>query len=426
MVKDNQYRSDAASTFDRRTFLQASSGALAGMAATGLVSADDGDHRVEGDVPYPDHSKLLVDDSLTSLTPQYDLLTLDKKRLLDLTEKAGMREQGETEAKDALKDLWRTYPVRKVRDGDDFVFTLAEDRAKASTAAEEKTERFGVAARAVGRGFAKENGNRKQVDAQWYGSMHREMTRHTVENEFDLYSWEEDDIVGASPTPDSNPCNDCGPVVESADWPDWVKDAIKKGLNEFAHHYGHYYDPNQYTVDLGYGVTISFEGLGGAPWFCEHEMGLAEENSYTSQREHLGRALHYVQDVSVPLHSGMGLEQMNLELDCDWSGCGVIDPYYDLHYSYEEWVKNNFTSGENFVDDYDSMLAWNGDPSDCVYEVAESGNSYSYEVFHLVKENGTDFGSWNSTDYNDLVEATANPISHAGGYTHALIDQIYG
>ncbi|WP_276299895.1 hypothetical protein [Halorussus lipolyticus] len=424
MVDSEKSGAGAGSNLNRRTFLKASSGAIVGLSATGLASAGDSDQRVEGEVPYPDHSKLLVDDSLTSLTTQYDLLTLDKKRLQTLVEKAGLRESSETEAKDALKDLWQKYPVRKVREGNDFVFTLAEERSNGAVSKEE-TDQFTTAASAVNRGFGKENGNRNGIDAQWYGSMHKDMTRHTLENEFDLYSYEEDDIVEASPTPDSNPCNGCGQLVESADWPDWVKDGIKKGLNEFAHHYGHYYDPNQYTVDLGYGITITFNGLGGAPWFCDYEMGEAKNTSYSTKREHLGRALHYVQDVSVPLHSGMGLEQMNFEIDCDFDGCEVLDPYYDLHYSYEEWVKNNFTSGENFVDDYDSMLAWNDDPWDCVYEVADSGNSYSYEVFHLVKENGTNFDSWNSTDYNDLVEATANPVSHAGGYTHALIDQIY-
>lgn len=409
----------------RRTVLKATSGALAGIGLSGMVSAsDDAENRVEGEVPYPDHSKLLVDDSLTSLTTQYDLLTLNENRLQELVGKAGMREESEREARDALKDLWKKYPVRKARDGDDFVFTLAKDRAKGRVSKQE-TDQFTAAGKAVARGFAKESDGRKEIGTQWYGSTHKDMTQFTLENHFDLYDFREEDIVEASPQPDTDPCDCSPPVFDWSDMPDWIADAIKKGLNEFAHHYGHYYDPDAYTVDLCCGITIEFGGLGGAPEFCEYEMGKAKDTTYSTKREHLGRALHYVQDVSVPLHSGMGLEQMNFELDCDWDGCEVIDPYYDLHYSYEQWVRDNFTSGENLVDEYDRMLAWNSDPSDCVYQVADSGSSYSYEVFHLVKENGTDIENWNSSPYNDLVEATSNPLAHAGGYTHALIDQIY-
>ncbi len=336
-----------------------------------------------------------------------------------------MRTQQERDAKAALKNLWKKYPVRKERDGNDFVFTLANERAKGGVTDTERDE-FSTAGKAVAHGFAKENGNRKQISAEWYGSTHKDMTRWTLEKNFDLYDYEVDDIVEYSPKPDTDPCPCDYSVFDSKDMPDWIADAIKTGLNEFAHHYGHYYDPDAYTVDLCCGITISFGGMGGAPEFCEYEMAEAENHSYSSQREHLGRALHYVQDVSVPLHAGMALEQMNFEIDCDWDGCEVIDPYYDLHYEYEKWVRENFHSGENLVDDYDSLWAWNSDPSDCVYQVAAEATDQAYEVFHLMKENGTDIGSWNSTDYNDLVEATANPVFHAGAYTHALVDQIYG
>ncbi|USZ69441.1 hypothetical protein NGM10_06825 [Halorussus salilacus] len=426
MVENNPDHSDDVSNLGRRTVLKATSGALVGVGLGGVASASgDGknDERVEGEVPYPDHSKLLVDDSLTSLTPRYHLLTVDEDRLLELVEAAKLDEADEQEARDSLKDLWSTYEVRKVRDGKDFVLTLDDDGPSA-LGGKDEAEKFSTAGEAVSFGFAKRNGGRNEIGAQWYGSTHKTMTRDVLESHFDLYSYEEDDIVEYSPKPDTNPCDGCGQWVESADWPSWVKDAVKKGLNEFAHHYGHYYDPNHYTVDLGYGITIEFNGLGGAPWFCEYEMGEAEDTSYSTQREHLGRAIHYVQDVSVPLHSGMGIEQMNLELDCDFDGCEVLDPYYDLHYSYEEWVKNNLTSGENFLDDC-TMIAYNNDPFDCVENVADEGNSYAYEVFHLVKENGTDFDSWSSTDYDDLVEATANSLSHGYGYTHALVEQLY-
>ncbi|WP_132058089.1 phospholipase C/P1 nuclease family protein [Halorussus amylolyticus] len=427
MVRDHSNRSKDASNVGRRTVLKATSGALVGVGLSGLAgtSAANGqsENRVEGEVPYPDHSKLLVDDSLTSLTPQYDLLTLDEDRLLELVEQAKMDESAEREARDTLKDLWRKYDVRKVRDGKDFVFTLADDGPQA-LASSDDADQFSNAGEAVAVGFAEENGGKDEIDAQWYGSTHEAMTEDVLDSHFDLYSYEVDDIVGHSPDPDVDPCNGCGQLVESADWPNWVKDKIKEGLNAFAHYFGHYYDPNSYTVNLGYNTTIEFDGLGGAPWFCAYEMGKAEDESYSDRREHLGRAIHYVQDVSVPLHAGMGLEQMNFDIHCDSDGCGVIDPYFDLHSGYEEWVKNNFTSGENFLDDC-TMVSYNNDPFDCVSQVADEANSYSYEVFHRVKENGTDIDSWDSSDYNDIVEASANSLTYGYSYTHALIEQLY-
>lgn len=414
---------------DRRTFLKVSSGAAVGVGVTaggaGHVAASDGrggpGDTVEGELPHPDRGRLRVDESVRSITPHYYLLTLDKDRVLDLVGKSEGDGKKQTEIRDFLKDAWREYPVRRGRDGDDTVLSLATERSKG--AIESEDEKFSGAAKALGRGYAAESDD---ASAQWNGSNHNDMSEKVCEW-FDLYNYEISDVASHADDPDSDPCQGCSADVFPGSWamPGWVKNKIEQGLNEFAHHFGHYYDPNYYSYTMA-GISIEFDGIGGAPWFCGYEMGQAQDGSFSTEREHLGRATHYVQDVAVPLHSGMGVEQMNLGLHCDWNGCAAIDPYYDEHFGYENYVSRNLTSGESFLDEFGSIHVYNSDPVQVVKNCADIGNDDSYEVFHLLLNNGSNPDDWSSSsDRNDLNDVTENVMAWAGGYTHALVNQIY-
>ncbi len=414
----------ASNAFGRRRLLKATTGVCLGVAAgtAGQVAAADEGETVEGELPYPDRGTMRVDDSVRGITPYYYLLTVGKDRLLELVDASDEPDRRKDDVRAFLKDAWRTYPVTRRRDGNDTVFSLAANRAR-GTADDDEDEAFTAAARAVRRGYASESDD---VSAQWNGSNHLDMSEKTCDM-FDMYDYQVEDVASHSDDPDDEPCDGCSADVFPGSWamPNWVKDKIEQGLDEFAHHYGHYYDPNYYSYEMS-GVSIEFNGIGAAPWYCEHEMDLAQQNDYYIRREHLGRALHYVQDVSVPLHSGMGIEQANLGLHCDWDGCAVIDPYTDEHYGYENYVSRNLTSGKEFLDDYDGIYVYNSDPVSVVQNCAEKSNDYSYEVFHLMLDNGTNPADWSSSsDRNDLDELTANCLAWGHGYAHALVNQLY-
>lgn len=431
MVRDVDSGNESVSSgFERRTVLKTATGIGLGLgltaASVGQTAASDlqapGDERIEGELPYPDRGTMRVDDSVKSITPYYYLLTIGKDRLIELVETSNLEGRQKDTIGDFLKDAWREYPVQRGREGNDTIFSLASDQSRGAVA-DDEDEQFAMAARAVQRGSRQEDDDPSIL---WNGSNHNEMTEKTCQ-EFDLWDFQVDDIAGAAHLPDVDPCDGCSADMFPGSWamPDWVKDKIEEGLEKVAHHYGHYYDPNQYSYTMA-GIGIEFNGIGGAPWFCQYEMNQADNNCCSTEREYVGRATHYVQDVAVPLHSGMGIEQIGLGLDCDWSGCAFIDPYTDEHFGYENYVSRHLTSGENFLDEYDGLWVYNSNPISVVQNCADRANDYSYELFHLMVDNGSNPDNWtSSSDRNDLNEMTANCMTWAHGYTHALVNQMY-
>lgn len=379
----------------------------------------------EVEPPNPDIQVRKVARDVERLSQYYPILTLSEGTVLDRIEESGLSRREQRKARRALFDLRSEYPVVEKRDGNVTWLTLANDRP---TPGKDDSDRFQVAGKAYAKGAA---GGRSDdgISTQQWGGIHESMTRNACE-EMGIGSDATDELVAYSDAPDDPDVD-----VNVPDWiphADTVEDGVENALNEVLHHYGQYLDTDAFEVYHDDDHEENLEDLGGARAAADWHMDRAHYYGGSTENKYLGKAVHYPQDMGVPLHTGMGWEQANLDIYYDiWSGQydWSIDPIYWLHSEYEEFVNDEWWWFEyDFESDCGSDCFYYypiDDVSESIWDLASYSGDYSYEVFHRIQEEGdVDWTNWSSSTEDYMRDLTENCVHETGHYTRGFIHDV--
>jgi len=374
----------------RRTFLKGTAGtafALTGLSSvTGTSAATTGPKPIDPDdhkLPNPNAKKLVISEEIRDITHHWPLLTTDQDLVLERVRASDVSSAEKREVRAFLKELWSTYPTERVRDGNTVTVRLAESsRGPLASNAEKK---FDKASQLEGEGFKNLNYGDSAIDPQWAVSTHRKMARLSAEK---MNVGGKNEIAGHADDPD----------YWDPNIPNWLPGFVKDAINQVMHSYGHYYNPSL----LG--------GTGGAPSNAKEYYNKAEssENSgdTSDAREKAGWACHFMVDVGQPLHTGAEASQAANS---------------QIHYDYEGWVADNWTSGENFSDEIDNNTYYPiNSPSQAVKDLAGVSHDYVGTVFDTIKNNPN---SWKND--SDVIDATENSLVKTGYYNKGFLNGIF-
>lgn len=416
----------------RRNVLK-SVGAGAALAGLPSVVTAAGSQRDDDGIPFPDANYTAVgDDVREAVDHQWWLLTMSQRRIEELLQKSSAGTNDVSTYSDRVTSFRDTYAVEQsevtsTKLGTRHTYHLVDDRV--TTTSEKQRVEVGEVANAVVDGFRSEGDS---VSTEWFGGEHRDMSE-AVFDEIDIDSWEKDDLKPASAAPDTFGCKDC-----SVDWipvpiSDSVENAIQLGLkslgdgNEARHPPFHFYAAN---VQINIGpASVNVPDFGGAPGEAAAMVDRAN-NSYGSQKAtELGWAAHYLQDMSVPLHTGAIMAQVNPEPK--WYDPLNLNPRRDLHKAYENYVSDNLQNASNLVGypysndySYSNTYSING-VADACQQLANISAEYSTGVLDGVMQGGKNNpGKWNNYG-TDVFDITHNCMDKAGDYLKSFLQQHY-
>lgn len=419
-------KNNGSKSIDRRKVLKTA--AAGGILGSGLVATVATASESEGSPvspkettpPNPGVQVTKVDRSVKGAVPHWDMLTLSEETIVRYIRQSDYSQDQKREARDALRDLRRKFPVRREQNGNVTWLKLATDRTA--------TQKDNSQARTVHRLFADGTGG-GAVETQFYGSLHEEQAREACD-EMGIGGTSKDDIVKGSDDPD-NPDVDIQ-VPDGIMHEQTVEDGLEKGLNYLLRYYGQYFDPGVFEIYHDDNHDVDFGEIGGAPDAAGIEFSYAEK--YDSDL-YLGRTSHYFSDMGVPLHTGMGWEQVNLEIytNSDGNVDYRIDPMYWLHGEYEEYVSDNWDSGEWFQYQFNSN---NCSADYCYYpldtisgeikNLADYTEDYSYDVYSKILDEGqVDWTDWSSNTKDYMQDITENSVHEMGLYFRGLLEEMH-
>lgn len=377
----------------------------------------------EHEVPNPDLQVTKVDRSVKSVSSYFPILTLREDTVVSYINDSDLSRKERREARQALFDLRSKFPVVEERDGNTTWLTLADG---AGSPDDDDVEKFKVAGRAYADGAS--GGSHGGPSTQHYRSLHVDMTEHAC-NEMGFSDSLSEEIASYADDPD-DPDVDIG-VPDDIPHSDTVEEGLEEAINKILHHYGQYLDTNMFETYHNDHHSEEFNIVGGARGAANIHMNYADMYCCSTENKYLGMATHYPQDMSVPLHTGMGWEQANLEIYYDWGSGSMeyrMDPLYWLHSEYEQFVSDEWWW---FSYDFDSQC--DGcyyyypidDVRESIYNMADYSGQYSYDVFSKIQEEG-DVGheNWSSETRDYMYDITENCINECGHYTRGFIHEI--
>lgn len=414
------------------TLASVSSVATVGTASAQDKAIDPEDH----EEPYPDVDyKSVGDDVWEAVGPQYWLLTVDRKRLGELLEMSPVSNEKGKSHEQTIDQMRSTYEVEKQRNGNELVYNLVGQSAKA--AGKKQRAKFAKAAEAAFKGLSVEAQAERDDDevvTEWYGKTHSQQIKAAAAD-FSMSDSKISTIADGSKKPDEFACYDC-----SADWlpgtgyvPDFLVNELEsaiKDLNpETRQPPYHFYWPDPPSLNI-WEWEIGPSSFGGAPGEAQYMMDNAADSYYS--RDYIGYTAHYLQDMSVPVHTGAIWEQVNPDPQgCSWDGCDqYLDPRFELHQSYEDFVRDNFPEGnetwyldKSFEESFNSTdypFYFYTAEAECI-DLAEYSSQYATSIFEELISSGTSPYWWDDSVY----KYTHNCMSKAGGYVRGLLDEFY-
>lgn len=436
MPRENNGADDG--RIERRSFLKAAGTSTVfggGMfAAASSANAKEGVAVTpeETTPPHPDLKPYQPDPSLLEVGPQWTLLTLQESTVLDRINDSDFSAKEKREARKTFGELRSQFPVVEKENEEAIRWTLARD---AKSPSDEDRKNFS----SVNKIFTDGN-KRRGASTQWWGGNHKKQTRSACD-EIGVSSSDADTIVSYAAAPDEPDHF----RVEVADWIPHdvdIEEGLEYGLNKALHHYGQYLDTgvfsSYYCYHDGHDETLADIGAGDdvGKWHLDEA-----KNAYyrSTQNEYLGKATHFPEDMGNPLHTGMGWEQINLELVYDSSegdnvnwDVNVVRWYHDR---YEQFA------AENWSWDTDHYFRYYFDSNNCsadycyysindaaqaLWDLADYTGQYSAEVFNKVTDEGdVHWSNWSSNTEDRLRQITENCMHEAGLYTRGYIKEIY-
>jgi len=425
---------------NRRSVLKAVGASATFAGLSGVVTASDVDTervRDEG-LPFPDASYIAIgDDVREAVGHNWWLLRMGRDRVDDLLRKSSLGSDEVTTYGDRVTTLRDTYAIEEsavtsTDVGQKHTYHLTDSDVD-PLGREEEIEVAEVA-NAVIDGFRAEGDGRDDVSSNWFGDEHKILSKTAYDyNSVDIPSYYQDDLKNASPEPDQFGCKSCQVDWIPVDIPYALEQKMEEGLrglgddSEAKHPPFHFYATD---IDLNVGpVSIDILEFGGAPSEASEMVDRANSRYGSSEAEALGWAAHYLQDMSVPLHAGAIVEQVNPYVN--WDGSYGVNPRRDLHKAYEEFIGNNMENASGPVDYsfetdllYSQSLSTPNVAEGC-RDLADLSGQYATGILDGVMRGGkNDPSSW--TDYGtDVFEVTHNCFDEAGRQIRTYLEHHY-
>ncbi len=416
-------------------------GLAVGVTGTGVAQPDKEIPYDDFERPYPDKTTTRFGSSLRGVTAHPEMLALSKKAVKRHFKASDLSGKEYGQALQYVLEARKDYPVEHVSDGGDTVIRLAPEAkteplypAKNDTEAQ-RHHRNAVqvfAGGASGKHSAETSG---EVSPQWDQNHHKDITEVLLDSaDANLYDYP---IIQASDDPDEFGEEARGEVNDICDqidlgaldgYKDKACDIVASALDVFHTNYAQYYDPSIASISFGPLGSIDVPaGLGKAP---EATNTFYYAAASADDSEKFGWSLHYLQDMSQPLHTGMGIEQAGFEMT--WTG-PEKNPKRWLHYGFEDLLRDFWNSDPSFSSETKSMeqIMRDSDTADYVYpksaaeNMAETSTQYASDIYYEILENEDerDYGTWDwSTKYN-VYKDLANCYSELGYLGRGMIEK---
>jgi len=214
--------------------------------------------------------------------------------------------------------------------------------------------------------------------------------------------------VDAVTAPDDWDC-DCDPdAIAEEVVPDWMPEERERYVAHVVERmplsYNHYYNPRLEITLWGY--TVDLGEFGDAPDNVDRYARRAAGTRDDERFRNLGYALHFLQDVGQPLHTGEEIDQARNE----W-----------VHYSYEDGVAAHWGDlVDAFRGDGDARTVEN--PKDATRALARLSHERSERIYELVEANR----NWADDPgvRPELLSITRDCLSATGRYVRGLIEWV--
>lgn len=371
------------------------------------------------------------------------LLTVDGHKIDSHIENSNIYESEKEEYKDKLKDIRNNYKVEKVQKSDPHIeyefINEKEDKidSKRLTQIYELAKAASEGARA---------GANRQPGTEHEEDLHEDMTETLISNEFwwefsggEYSRAEKDKLKEGSSDPDQedSKCFNC-----STNWIWWMETEINESLvngleavirsideNVSPHHM---YLPNPsppLRIPLGPLPIDVLRVSGAADIECDYHFTLAQQllviNETELAAEQLGRAMHFLQDCSVPFHTGAVAEQIGLTREAIAENLNPVANNAWVHYDYEEYIDDNWDSGKEFKSDYldgaSDERDWEGSVDEQITTMAGLSELAADDLFDTIFS----YGENHPEEWADEVEEqTGAYLWFLGKYDAGMVDEI--
>lgn len=447
MAPEKSEGEDSELNIGRRTAVKSLAAAGLGLSfgGAGIAGASAGPETIDPDEwepPHPNVERMVVDDSLKSLGSIHTVLVADEDAVLSKLEQSSIQGRELREHREFLYALWDEYEVVTEKSGNTVRYTLKDERAArdqkglgvdTKSFSKDQDELVWETNRAMSAALSNDSDN---VDTQWNpdGAHHEPMARVAL-NQLDM---DKVTIEDYADYPDSLGCQ-CDYDINNPAWSVTpVESIVQDALDQLFHSWNHFWTPDSVTFSVGaHGFNVSWElgKIGGAVNRCDEFYSDAESSSGWSKEKDIGNALHIVQDVAMPFHSGAVLEQLSPSAKYEgWDFNGPnfsiqLAPKIGLHYAAEGYAASHFSVDNGkfrdaFVSEGTAGFPINS-PRQAVKDAASESNEYSTSLFYN-KFNSNDMtadDSW--VDQGKADRQLENVHAMMGMYTRGFIGTQY-
>lgn len=422
--------------FDRRSFLK-----TVGVSSTvgaGVFASTSSGRSLEGVAidpeedtrPHPDLDYHKPHHSIQELSPYWTLLVLDENAIIDYIDDSDFSAKRKREARVTLQDLRSRFPIVEERDTEKENRIWWKLAPGADSKAKKDPERFMSVARVHADGM-----QRNELQTQWYYNSHRKQTKTAakevgVSSPSDISEWADD--------PDHTEHYDVS-FDDNWDHDTDLEEAFEYGINKIHRHYSQYLDVdaaksftcyhNNHNKDYAVG-TADHEG----EWHLDQAKNASTQSE---EDEYLGKATHFPEDMSNPLHTGMGWQQLTVDLHYDSDedddvGWEVSTKKW-LHYEFEEFLSDQWSSGWDFQyhfesNDCDGCYYYYSidDASSALWDMANESGNYSQEVYKKIHDEGdVDWTDWSWSTESDMADICDNMMDMCGKYVRGYFKEFY-
>ncbi len=339
-----------------------------------------------------------IDPALENATPYWIIIaagSIEKGRAATfkyIDSSTNLTKEEKIELKKFVKELWRKYHVKTIKDGNTTLITLSSKTGINLTKEEEAM--LEKVAQAVNEYFRTKYGG--DVGILWNVDTHQSIIYISCKK------WGESDYYCGVARDHADDPDYWTQVPPPPGYPDWMWDFIM----QVVHSWTHYYNPS-YCLPNGICVPT-----GSAPSETKYYADIAK-NRYSSGYKYsaytnLGYASHFMTDVGQPLHTGAELRQAAFK----W-----------VHYAYEDYVTNNWDSGYNFKSVVEDNWYYYpiSDPEQATKDLAGYSHAYVETLFWTIFLNPDTWQS-NST----VKQITENSLLETAKYSLGLVKYVRG